>query len=105
MRIMRKERRGLESERHVVRSCRRERWGRVEDRAVRVEEELGGRKVEVGESEAVEERASAFKRLRRRWGGSDVRGAVERLGGVDVGVVAASSSGGFADACCPKGAL
>ena len=64
---MRKERRGLESERHVVRVRRREEVGRRVERVVRIEEELGGRKVDESEVGALAVGVwRAFNRLRRR---------------------------------------
>lgn len=61
VRTMRKERRGLERARQVVRRRRREVVGREAERVERVEEELEGRNC-WGEEETV----VAFKRLRRR---------------------------------------
>lgn len=60
---MRKERRGFERARHVVRSRRRDVRGSLEDRVERVEEELEGRN---SVAEEAVEGCWAFNRLRRR---------------------------------------
>lgn len=73
---MRKERRGLESARHVVRRRRIEACGSWEEMVEKVEEELDGRNWEVEEVDGVllslAVASEAFKRFRRRCGGSDV---------------------------------
>ena len=61
---MRKERRGLESERHVAASRRREVAGRVEERVDRSEAELEGRNFSAAA-------ASSFNLFRRLCGGSE----------------------------------
>ena len=84
---MRKERRGLERARQVVRRRRREVVGREAERVDRVEEELEGRNCWGGEEEEEEAVVVAFKRLRRRRGGSEVS-----VAGVEIVEIAGGSS-------------